>query len=64
MREETSRAGAESQLTPREMIRDYMTVLNLLMQNPNKQFSDFVATVHTERSSAQPLSTEPNEIEF
>lgn len=64
LREETSRAGAESQLTPREMIRDYMTVLNLLMQNPNKQFSDFVATVHTERSSAQPLSTEPNEIEF
>ena len=29
-----SRAGADSMITPREMLRDYMTVLNILMQNP------------------------------
>lgn len=38
----TSRAGADSMITPREMLRDYMTVLNILMQNPNVQFSDVV----------------------
>lgn len=30
----TSRAGADTMITPREIIRDYMTVLNILMQNP------------------------------
>ncbi|MBO5274796.1 MAG: ATP-binding protein [Clostridia bacterium] len=31
----TSRAGADTMITPREIIRDYMTVLNILMQNPD-----------------------------
>ncbi len=34
----TSRAGAEIMVTPREMIRDYMTVLNLLLQNEGVSF--------------------------
>ena len=29
-----ARAGADTMITPREMLRDYMTVLNILMQNP------------------------------
>lgn len=33
-----NRAGADSMITPREMLRDYMTVLNILMQNPNVSF--------------------------
>ncbi len=33
-----SRAGAESLITPREMLRDYMTVLDILMQNPEADF--------------------------
>ncbi len=37
-----SRAGADSMITPREMLRDYMTVLNILMQNPDAKFSDVV----------------------
>ena len=36
------RAGADSMITPREMLRDYMTVLNILMQNPDIKFSDIV----------------------
>lgn len=36
------RAGADSMITPREMLRDYMTVLNILMQNPEMKFSDVV----------------------
>lgn len=30
-----SRAGADSMITPREIIRDYISVLNILMQNPD-----------------------------
>ncbi len=39
------RAGADSMMTPREMLRDYMTVLNILMQNPEVGFADIVGTV-------------------
>ena len=37
-----SRAGADQMITPREMLRDYMTVLNILMQNDNIVFEDVV----------------------
>ena len=37
-----SRAGADSMITPREMLRDYMTVLNILMQNPDAKFDDVI----------------------
>lgn len=30
-----ARAGADVMITPREIIRDYITLLNILMQNPN-----------------------------
>ena len=48
-----ARAGADSMITPREMLRDYMTVLNILMQNPNANFEDVVG-------SAVTLKTESN----
>ena len=37
-----SKAGADSMITPREMLRDYMTVLNILFQNPEVSFEDIV----------------------
>jgi hypothetical protein len=51
-----SRAGADSMITPREMLRDYMTVLHILMQNPNTTFEqllDSAVTLKTERSIAE-----------
>ena len=39
------RAGADAMITPREMLRDYMTVLNILMQNENARFADIVGTI-------------------
>jgi len=42
-----SRAGADSMITPREMLRDYMTVLNILMQNDNISFSDIMNGAHS-----------------
>ena len=38
------RAGADTMITPREIIRDYMTVLNILMQNPDTAFADIVGS--------------------
>ncbi len=37
-----SRAGADSLITPREMLRDYMTVLDILLQNPEADFGRIV----------------------
>ncbi len=37
-----ARAGAEQLITPREMLRDYMTVLNILMQNENVSFEQII----------------------
>ena len=42
LRECLSRAGADTMITPREMIRDYVSVLNILYQNPEAKFSDVV----------------------
>ena len=44
-----SRAGADSMITPREMLRDYMTVLNILMQNPGVRFEDLLGSAVTLR---------------
>ena len=38
-----ARAGADSMITPREMLRDYMTVLNILMQNENVTFEQIIS---------------------
>jgi hypothetical protein len=51
-----SRAGADSMITPREMLRDYMTVLNILMQNPTAKFDDVVGscvTLKTDKSGEE-----------
>ncbi len=41
----TSRAGADSMLTPREILRDYMTVLNILLQNEETSFDRILQNV-------------------
>ncbi|MBQ8249389.1 MAG: ATP-binding protein [Clostridia bacterium] len=38
------RAGADTMITPREIIRDYMTVLNILLQNPDTTFTEVVGS--------------------
>ena len=54
------RAGADSMITPREMLRDYMTVLNILMQNPTATFEQVVGSAVTLRTEEQE-ATEPVE---
>lgn len=48
----TKRAGTAEMLTPREMIRDYMTVLNLLLQNPSISFDEIVGEKDTATDGA------------
>lgn len=37
-----SRAGADTMITPREIIRDYISLLNILMQNPDADASKLI----------------------
>lgn len=37
-----SKAGAEEMITPREIIRDYLTLLNIMRDNKGVKFSDFL----------------------
>lgn len=48
-----SRAGADSMITPREMLRDYMTVLNILMQNKDVRFADIAGTAVTLKTDSE-----------
>ena len=55
------RAGADSMITPREMLRDYMTVLNILMQNPDASFERVVGTAVTLKTDAEAEEETPVE---
>ncbi len=57
-----ARAGADAMITPREMLRDYMTVLNILMQNEAVCFADISGTAVTLKTDAEddaPAPTAP-----
>ena len=70
-----ARAGADAMITPREMLRDYMTVLNILLQNEKVSFADIAGTAVTlktandepdeaPRASAPRAAIDPDEIEI
>lgn len=61
-----SRAGAEVMMTPRQMIRDYITVLNLLKQNPESDFASIVGITIAEqkKDTSQNGADGITEIEF
>lgn len=52
LREAVSRTGADTMMTPREMIRDYMSVLNILLQNPSAGFTDVVRSTASQTVAA------------
>ena len=53
LRTALSRAGADSMITPREMLRDYMTLLNILLQNPGTEFDEVVGKTVVPSSAAE-----------
>ncbi|MBQ9777859.1 MAG: ATP-binding protein, partial [Clostridia bacterium] len=54
-----ARAGADVMITPREILRDYMTVLNILMQNEDTDFERIVKKVAGEMPTATPAEQKP-----
>ena len=51
-----ARAGADVMITPREILRDYMTVLNILMQNEDTDFERIVQRVAGEMQPTAPAA--------
>ena len=67
------RAGANTMITPREMLRDYMTLLNILMQNPTVDFASVVGSTVTlataeadpvPSTASRPSKFDPSDIDF
>ena len=59
------KAGADSMITPREMLRDYMTVLNILMQNEDATFDKIVKGIgapSVEEDEEEPTLTEKKQL--
>ncbi len=59
IRTSTARAGADEMITPREIIRDFLTLLNILRDNPTATFDELVKSV---TAASKPAST--SELEF
>ena len=57
----TARAGADTMITPREMIRDYMSLLNILYQNPTAEFSALVGTVTAQKEEPAEAAKAPEQ---
>jgi hypothetical protein len=53
-----SKLGSEQLLTPRELTRDYLALLNILRQNPEASFDSLI---HAQGYAVQGLSSDPDE---
>lgn len=51
LQEASNRLGAEELLTPREIIRDFITLLNLLQQHPELTFSQVIGSVEFQKDT-------------
>jgi len=60
LKDTMTREGAESMITPREIIRDFVTLLDLLYTNPDKSFEEIAGTV--ERTTAAADVDEAEEV--
>ena len=59
LRSNLLRVGSDLMVTPREIIRDYMTVLNILLQNPEISFADIMKNKESEQPQASATTSEP-----
>lgn len=58
-----SRAGAEEMITPREMIRDYVSLLDLLLQNPEVTYGELVGA-SAQKKEETVTNEKPAETEY
>ena len=61
-----SRAGAEELMTPREIIRDFLSLLSILKENPNATFDSVLNVKSETKSEADPVmpQKEANKIDL
>ena len=68
MRQALSRTGADEMITPREIIRDYLTLLNILRDNKDASFAEligklkFTRAADTEQEVAPSTKNAPNKV--
>lgn len=58
LRSSLSRAGADTLITPREIIRDYMSMLNILYQNPDIKVSDVIGKLTSSEAAKETVTEE------
>jgi hypothetical protein len=51
MRQALSRTGADEMITPREIIRDYLTLLNILRDNKDASFAELIGKLKFTRAA-------------
>ena len=59
-----SRSGAQSLITPREIIRTYLSALGTLSADKSKKMSDIISTSETVATSRDPDELDPDSIEI
>lgn len=59
-----SRSGAQSLITPREIIRTYLSALGTLSSDKSKKMSDIISTSETVAPSRDPDELDPDSIEI
>lgn len=66
IRMEYERIGADQNITPREVIRDFIELLDLLYQNPDRSVRELMGSVAFTCTKSQAVSdeTDPNYAEF
>ena len=71
LRNALSRAGADEMVTPREIIRDYLTLLSILRDNPSASFAEIMQrsvasapSMQTNAGDAPVVSTAPRIMPF
>ncbi len=57
---EYERVGANTNITPREVIRDFIELLDILYQNPNKTFADIIGNEKFEFAKGDNTEEEEN----
>ena len=64
MNEVVNRLGASELLTPREVVRDFITILNLLLDNPDKTFEEIMGVdfIPTKQGQDPEMMIAENEI--
>ena len=58
---ERGRAGGEEMITPREIIRDFLTVLNILRDNKEANFDEVIGRVTSSQNEENGLSSTPHQ---